>query len=136
MTAGLSAVTIVGEPADYADLKATVSECSIACSNIPAMQSQMSEFAATLAQIQQDKDGSVTELLKEIRELRAENARLSLQSRSRDVSTQFDSLPPITHAVQPSPPAAGASSNDEPELTSSQWIHSDRLRSESQLKKP
>ena len=112
MTADLSAVTIVGEPADYADLKATVSECSIACSNIPAMQSQMSEFAATLAQIQQDKDGSVTELLKEIRELRAENARLSLQSRSHDVFTQFDST------CVSLPPAADASNNDETQLTS------------------
>ena len=102
----------------------------------------MSTLADRFAQMERNTAAVIAEVVRENRELRAENVCLSAQIRSSEVTTQLDGtsapLSSITPTVEPSPPAVDDSISDQQEAVSSpkQWRRGGNLRSLDQMKPP
>ena len=100
LTAHVSALTLARD-SDYAELKAYITELQ------SSTGSALSTLADKFAQMEHNTGAVIAEVLRENRELRAENVRLSAEIRSSEVTTQLDgtsaSLPSITPTVEPSP---------------------------------
>ena len=135
LTAQVSAISLARE-SDYAELNAKLTKLEA------SSESGLSTLADKFAQMEHSIGAAITEVLRENRELRAENVRLSAQIRSSEVTTQLDgtsaSLPPISPTVGPPPPAVNVSSSVRQEAVSppNKWSRGNNLRSLDQLKQP
>ena len=118
---GTGVAISLARESDYAELNAKLTKLEA------SSESGLSTLADKFAQMEHSIGAAITEVLRENRELRAENVRLSAQIRSSEVTTQLDgtsaSLPSITPTVGPSPPTVNVSNSDQQEVVSSpkQW---------------
>ena len=138
LTAQVSAIALNYETG-HAELKTSVAGVSW---SLAELGSVVSKLVDKVSQLECGDPGAMEEVLRENRELRAENARLSLQNRSSDVTRQLDrtfvSLPSITRTVELSPLVVDDNSSEQQESTSTpkQWTRGCNLRSKDQINPP